>query len=336
MLRAVKTIRVSEGTAGLLGLKPVRSKTPPTTAYLMIGEHCPRDCAFCAQARGAEGRAGVLSRVTWPEYPLASLLPALARASANGLVKRVCVQTVAGRDSLDCLREVLPQLKEAAGVPLSASVYTRHLAELEELYRSGLDRAGIAVDAASPQVYREAKRGDIEATLRFLAAAAQAFPGRVSTHLIAGLGETEAELLRMIQWCTDRGITVGLFAFTPVRGTRMERVSPPEMAAYRRVQAAAELIRQGRARAEHFAYDTVTGMLSGLGLAACELWDALAQGEAFRTTGCPDCNRPYYNERPGQVPYNYPRPLTADELREAMAPVLALAEGSGREGGLSQ
>lgn len=40
--------------------------------------------------------------------------------------------------------------------------------------------------------------------------------------------------------------------------------------------------------------------------------------EAFRTYGCPDCNRPLYNERPGRVPYNYPRELKEAELREAV------------------
>jgi len=42
-------------------------------------------------------------------------------------------------------------------------------------------------------------------------------------------------------------------------------------------------------------------------------------GEPFQTCGCPDCNRPFYNERPGGVMYNYPRPLTPVEARRAMA-----------------
>ncbi|MCD4785693.1 MAG: radical SAM protein [Candidatus Eremiobacteraeota bacterium] len=39
---------------------------------------------------------------------------------------------------------------------------------------------------------------------------------------------------------------------------------------------------------------------------------------AFRTYGCPDCNRPLYNERPGQVPYNFPRELTEEERISAI------------------
>ena len=52
-------------------------------------------------------------------------------------------------------------------------------------------------------------------------------------------------------------------------------------------------------------------------LAEAGLW-----AEAFRTSGCPGCNRPYYNERPGQIPYNYPRPPTPAELADAVAMAL--------------
>lgn len=34
--------RVSLGSAGVLGLREVRMDTPPTAAYLMLGERCSR------------------------------------------------------------------------------------------------------------------------------------------------------------------------------------------------------------------------------------------------------------------------------------------------------
>jgi biotin synthase len=39
-------------------------------------------------------------------------------------------------------------------------------------------------------------------------------------------------------------------------------------------------------------------------------------GTPFLTSGCPGCNRPYYNERPGGPLYNYPRQPLPDEIRE--------------------
>jgi lipoyl synthase len=41
---------------------------------------------------------------------------------------------------------------------------------------------------------------------------------------------------------------------------------------------------------------------------------AVRTGRPFLTSGCPDCNRPYYNERPGGTIYNYPKKLTENEI----------------------
>jgi biotin synthase len=37
---------------------------------------------------------------------------------------------------------------------------------------------------------------------------------------------------------------------------------------------------------------------------------------AFLTSGCPGCNRPYYTSRPSGPIYNYPRALTEKEKIE--------------------
>ncbi|MDI3280233.1 MAG: hypothetical protein QJR13_02525, partial [Bacillota bacterium] len=66
-------IRVSLGSAALLGLRRLRVEVWPTTAYLIVGGRCAWDCAFCPQGRsGAEGEDR-LSRVRWPEYPSAQV-----------------------------------------------------------------------------------------------------------------------------------------------------------------------------------------------------------------------------------------------------------------------
>jgi biotin synthase-related radical SAM superfamily protein len=35
----------------------------------------------------------------------------------------------------------------------------------------------------------------------------------------------------------------------------------------------------------------------------------------FLTSGCADCNRPFYNEKPSGPIYNYPRKLTTQEIK---------------------
>ena len=82
------------------------------------------------------------------------------------------------------------------------------------------------------------------------------------------------------------------------------------------MQVARHLIAHGTARADDFVFapdgrltDFCTGNLPGL----------LGDGVAFQTSGCPDCNRPFYNERPGGPLYNYARQLTQDEVKDALA-----------------
>jgi len=50
------------------------------------------------------------------------------------------------------------------------------------------------------------------------------------------------------------------------------------------------------------------------GVSMHKLKDALRSGIPFVTSGCPGCNRPFYNERPGGPLYNFPRPLKKEEI----------------------
>lgn len=322
------TIRVSAGTADLLGLRTARSEVRPSTAYLMLGGQCTRRCLFCAQAQGAQAGAGRLARITWPEFELREVLPRLGEAARRGVIRRVCAQTVAGPAGLGQLESLLgalrgPDAGELAVVPVSASVHISRPEQLRRLFGMGLERAGVALDVAGAQPYRTIRGGELAAALQALLAAAAEFPGRLSTHLIYGLGETEQELLELAARCLAGGVTVGLFAFTPVRGTPLAGRPAPALDGYRRVQAALRLLRLGLGP-ERMLYDQ-SGRLVRILMDPASLADRMADGEAFRTSGCPDCNRPYYNERPGVVPYNYPRRLAPDELEAAMAQVRPLA-----------
>jgi len=237
----------------------------------------------------------------------------------------VCAQTVAGPEAIELLRELLARLEPLVAVPVSASLHIRDAAQLAQLFAGGLDRAGLAIDVANDRLFREYKGGELEQALQLLAAAAAAHPGRISTHLIVGLGETEQELLALADRCLGLGITVGLFAFTPVKGTRLADRPPPDLSSYRRVQAALRLLQEDRVRWTDLSFDAA-GRLDRLPLPAAELARLLGSGLAFQTLGCAGCNRPYYNERPGSRLYNYPRPLTANEIAEALEPAMLIAE----------
>lgn len=319
-------MRVSAGTAAVLGLNRIRLAAAPTTAYLMTGEGCAHDCAFCTQARSANARRGALSRVIWPEYDPGVVAERLQTAAAEGRLERVCLQVVQGsgwRADVAALVEAV----RGGGLPISVSVHLARPEDAVALAEMGVDRVAIPLDAATPELYEQIKGRPWDPTWRALLRAAELLPGRVGTHLIVGLGEREADLVRLIGELDRHGTNVGLFAFTPVRGTRMEGGSPPPLPVYRRVQAAHYLIRRGIVAADDMTFDA-DGRIADFGLAPAELRAALSgevpgragdePGAAFRTSGCPGCNRPYYNERPGSELYNYPRPLTSIELQRCL------------------
>lgn len=303
-------IQVSIGTAAVLGLADLRMSAAPTTAYLMLGGRCAMTCAFCAQARDSEAGSLHLSRVIWPEFDLDDVVPRLAKAVSLGVLRRACLQVTVGAGAYRRALAVLRAVKGHSAVPFDVAILPRDLGQVRTLVEAGADHVGFGLDAACERVFREVKGGDWHRSLALIQDTARAFPGRAALHLIVGLGETEREMVERIQWAHDRGITIGLFAFTPVRGTALADRPPPRLDTYRRMQAACWLIVHDRARAEEMAFDAASRLLEpGVPLPA--------DGEPFRTSGCPDCNRPFYNERPAGPMYNYPYPLRPDEAARA-------------------
>lgn len=322
-------IRLSAGTAAVLGLKNIKMIDPPTTAYLLFGDGCLMECAFCPQSHGNREKSHRLGRVDWLPCPRQDLEQVLRRADAAGL-KRVCLQGVRTGEGVSALAPVVAGLGTLSGLPVCVSAWIENPGEAEALLQAGADRVSIALDAAGEDVYARIKGGSLEQRLHFLYTCAERWPGRISTHLICGLGETDRELLGMSDLLLKQQVSVAMFAFAPLKGTALAGRRPPGPGRYRRLQAALYLLRKGYVSFAEFTFDS-EGSLLCLGLAEERLRERLRGGEAFRTSGCPDCNRPYFNERPGGFIYNYPRPLTAAEESGALR---CLGESArGRENG---
>jgi biotin synthase len=315
-------IRVSAGTAGVLGLDEYWLDVRPTTAYLMtytMGS-CTANCAFCPQARDSPADKALLSRVLWPVYPVDEVLEGL-RGADEGL-ERVCIQTVNYpgffRDTLDILRAI----KGVRDVPVSIDTSPLTREQMEELKDGGLDRIGIPLDSATENLFDRVKGGHVGGSYRWarhlesLEAAVDVFGrGRVLSNLIIGLGETEREAVGLMQRLTAMGVETSLFAFTPIPGTELSGQPQPPLDSYRRIQLARHLINGGLTSSDDMEFDE-GGRITGFGVDRQTMENALKRGEPFQTSGCPGCNRPYYNERPSGPFYNYPRRLTAEEAAE--------------------
>lgn len=305
--------KISAGTACILGKKIIKSDVLPTTAYIMLGENCQNNCQFCSQSRNSTAKNHNLSRITWPSFDADEVAASISAAFAKGDIKRICLQVVNSKESFAGTLHSLNKLSEDANRPVCVSSYFEHVNQAKELIEAGAQKVCIALDGATPAIYGKAKGGDWEERWSLLTDCAAALPGKITTHLIVGLGESEEEMVNRIAECLKRDIHVGLFSFTPIPGTPWQHRMSPAIGHYRRVQIAYQVLQKG------YPSDVIQysqGKIITYNVP--DLHGLLADGKAFETSGCPDCNRPFYNERPGGVMYNYPRGLTVSEVEQAI------------------
>lgn len=317
-------IRVSVGSAILMGLQKGKIDVKPTTAYLLLSRKgkCVANCSFCPQAKYSNSRANMLSRVTWPTFSTDEVIEKLEEKLKAGQIKRICLQSLNYLEVFNDLLLVVKKIRSKLNVPISVSCKPLNKQEMKQLQQAGVNRICISVDAATEKIFKKAKgsgtRGlyDWKKHHETLTEAVKVFGKNfVTTHLIAGLGETEEELCQKIQWCVDSGIYPALFAFTPIMGTAFEKKHRPQISRYRRIQVAHFLSTKGKTDIETMKFDC-EGKITGFGVENVDLIKMIETGNPFMTSGCPECNRPYYNENPRGPFYNYPRSLTLKEAKK--------------------
>ncbi len=316
-------IRASTGTAIILGLLEGKLDAAPTTAYLMTYHDgkCTANCGFCPQARTSQSKAELLSRVAWPTYPALTVIDRLRIAVREEKLKRVCIQTLNYPGVFAEICAFVKELKRQTVVPVSISCQPLNSENMWRLADSGVDRIGIALDAATESLFDKVKGASAGGPYRWrdvhtlLRVAVGVFgEGNVSTHLIVGLGETEKELVHAIQECVCMGVFPALFAFTPIQGTRLAGNTQPRIDVYRRIQLARHLIVKGLMNVEDMRFNG-EGRIVDFGASKTKLLNIVESGLPFLTSGCPDCNRPFYNEKPSGPLFNYPRSISAKELK---------------------
>jgi biotin synthase-related radical SAM superfamily protein len=317
-------IRVSIGSAIVLGLVEGRLDVLPTTAYLLTYRNgkCTANCGFCPQAKKSRSRADMLSRVNWPFFPIMQVVDRIEIATKQNKVMRVCVQALNYPTVFDDILSIVSNIRSRCAVPISISCQPMNNDTIKKLAEAGVERIGIPLDAATEEIFDKIKgkqaRGPYvwQRQLMILEDAVKVFGKKmVSTHIIVGLGETEEDLVRIIQLCVDMGVYPALFAFTPISGTALEQSLPPSLSLYRRVQLARYLIIQGKARYKNVCFDN-EGRIVDFGVPRKTLYRTVESGVPFLTSGCPNCNRPYYNEKPGGLIFNFPRMPTVEEINE--------------------
>ena len=282
---------------------PIRTAYFMTYSRLGTGK-CLADCSFCTLASSSASSPDYLSRVRWMPYELEEVVKSMAlRKHRFG---RVCLQVV---NYPGFLRDVFTFLESMAGdKPVSVSIMPVGKDNYSKFKSMGVDRVAIPMDAATPVLFDAHKgRGGFYRWGRHLEAIREAVEvfgrGNVVTYLIVGLGETDEEAIKFIVSFRDLGVHVALHSFTAVPGLRIEGAETPSLERYRSVQLARFLLYHRKAQLENFVFEE--GHLAGI-VGVDDLKSTASSPLPYLTTGCPDCNRPFYNERVRGPLYNLP------------------------------
>jgi lipoyl synthase len=320
----VTKIRASIGTAVILGLELtfMDKDNAPTTAYLQTYHpgRCAANCKFCSQARDAEAKIDKIARGLYLPYDAEVIISRLAKATKRQVIKRICIQTMNYPKLIDELLWLVRRLKAETFAPISVSIYSVPAEQLQKFKDAGVDKIVVPLDAANEKIFDDIKGANVQGPYRWkghiatLEAANNIMgKGNVGTHLMIGLGETEAETIELIGKLNEMNIYCALFAFTPLRGTKMEKNKPPNIESYRRVKLANYLINHNLTKADKFKFNE-KGEIVDYGVRKDILDKTIGLGEPFMTSGCPNCNRPFANETPEKTIYNFPTLPKKEEM----------------------
>ena len=285
----IMNVLLSLGSAVKIGLKKGTPLVDQRTCYLMMEGQCNAGCFFCIRSK----EESKLSRLPWYSFDLEKAIPHI-----ESNFERICIQSVNHDNFIFEIKEIISKFSKK--LPISVSLSLRNYEGIENLY-GDVDKIGIGLDCARKDIFKEMKPYySWEKTWKGLRASSEIFGNfNVICHLIAGLGETEEEMINVFQRLYDIGIYPSLFAFTPIKGTYYENLSSPNISSYRKLQLARYLITSDIKRFEDFSFNK--------GKIVYEKEDLFQlRNEIFITRGCPSCDRPFYNESPKGPIYNFP------------------------------
>lgn len=317
-------LRMSLAAAMTLGFKPGLfyrdARLHCINLLLTYPQGCAARCAYCGLSGKRQGGYGDKSfiRVSWPTYAVDDIIDRIGERSDR--VKRICISQITNRRCIGDTLEICTRLRRSFDIPVSVLVSPTILRETDllDLKGAGADRIGVAVDLASRELFERYRGQGVDGPHsweRYFACLEQAIAifGRrhAGAHLVTGMGESEFEMITMIQRVQDMGGWTHLFSFFPEKNSQLSERPLPAMDHYRRIQLGRHIIDSRLARLEDFTFDQ-DQRITGFGLPRATLDTVIDSGEPFRTSGCEGydgevaCNRPYANSRPGPDIRNFP------------------------------
>ncbi len=338
-MRSPEYVQMSTAAAITLGIMPGKMYRCGCTRCLNLlltyPEGCRANCAYCGLARHREAERDYADRnfirVDWPAVPLAQTIDIVARDAAASPFHRMCISMIthprSDADTVAVLQQWTQRIDPAA-IPVSilSNPTTMERGDVKRLRDLGADIFTVALDAATPEIFDRTRGHGVQSPhtwtkyWEILMDAREIFgPQKFGAHIIVGMGETEHDVLGLVQRLVDLGGHSHMFCFFPERGSLMDHLPATPRDQWRRVQLGRYLIDYRGVRVEHMKFDGA-GRVVDFGLPKAELDAVIDAGIAFRTSGCPGkvaedisaCDRPYGDSPPSNIA-SYPfQPNKAD------------------------
>ena len=326
-------------TLGIMAGKMYRcSCTRCLNLLLTYPEGCRANCAYCGLARHREAERDYADRnfirVDWPAVPVECIVDIVHGQGADTPFHRMCISMITHPRSEDDTFSVLARWTakidpETVPVSILSNPTTMSRADVEKLKDMGSDIFTVALDAATPELFDRTRGKGVQSPhswakyWEILEDARDIFGNKkFGAHIIVGMGESEYEVLSLVQRLVDMGGHSHMFCFFPERGSLMDHLPATPRDQWRRVQLGRYLIDYCDVRVEQMRFDDV-GRVVDFGLPGGELDAIIDAGIAFRTSGCPGkfrddvsaCDRPYGDSPPSNIA-SYPFQPAASNVRK--------------------
>ncbi len=340
-MRSPEYVQLSTAAAITLGIMPGKmhrcSCTRCLNLLLTYPEGCRANCAYCGLARHREAERDYADRnfirVDWPAVPMAEVIDIVARDGANTPFHRMCISMIthprSDEDTVTVLKAWTDRI-DPATVPVSilSNPMTMTREDVALLKDLGAEIFTVALDAATPEIFDRTRGKGVSSPhtwkkyWEILEDARDIFgPEKFGAHIIVGMGETEHDVLTLVQRLVDMGGHSHMFCFFPEKGSLMDHLPATPRDQWRRVQLARYLIDYRGVRVEKMRFDEA-GRVVDYGIPQPELEAIIDEGIAFRTSGCPGkvredisaCDRPYGDSPPSNIA-SYPFQPAAADLR---------------------
>ena len=296
-------------------------------------EGCLGKCHFCGLSKSRrEGPKGkTFIRVDWPLYLLEEIIQ---RAKGKDQLHRVCISMITHPKALEDTLYVIQRLREDTDLYISVLISPTLIHQensLDAMKKAGADRVGIAIDAATPELFDQLRGKGVGGPHRWdhywkvvrngyfcfwkilCGNPSHCRSGR-NRERDGGDDSAEDRIWEPIPTSSPSFLR---------REARWRNIPHLLLANTGEFSLPAGLLTRAMGSANQMKFDE-KGRLIDFGI---DINPLIQMGEPFMTSGCPGrdgrvaCNRPYGNERPSGPIRNFPFMPEKEDIEEIKKPV---------------